>query len=235
MSTRALAAVAVVVPVHNERALLARCLDALEAAVAESPVPCVVRIVLDRCSDGSAEIAACHPFPVVLLEANSVGRARRAGVDSALAALVALPAERVWIANTDADSVVPRDWVRVQCDLAVRGADVVLGTVRPDFDDLSAAHRRHWLRRHSRGAPAGKTYGANLGVRASSYTAVGGFGDRVLGEDVQLVEACRALGSVVVASDEAEVVTSGRTVGRAPGGYADFLRVTAESLASGAS
>jgi glycosyltransferase involved in cell wall biosynthesis len=233
MSGGAITAMAVVIPVHNERALLARCLAALERAVSESPLPCAVRVVLDACTDGSAEIAAQFPFPMVRIQANAVGAARRAGVDSALEGLGAWPADRVWIANTDADSAVPARWLSTQRDLADRGADVVLGTVRPDFDDLSEAHRRHWLRSHTRGAPAGNTHGANLGVRASAYLAAGGFPHLVSDEDVQLVEACKRNGAVVVASDRAEVLTSGRTVGRAPGGYADFVRMTAAGFASG--
>jgi hypothetical protein len=50
---------------------------------------------------------------------------------------------------------------------------------------------------------------------------------------VQLVDACRRLGATVVASDAAEVLTSGRFAGRTPGGYAGYLRDQARRLRLG--
>lgn len=227
MTPPPIGAVVIVVPVHNEAELLGRCLTALAAAVEETSLPCVVRIVLDACTDESASIAAQHPFTVVTADANAVGAARALGIRSALHALDGLdrlPPERIWIANTDADSVVPPSWITVQRELAEGGADMVLGAVRPDFDDLSPEHREHWVRTHPRGKPAGNTHGANLGVRASTYLAGGGFAAVESDEDVGLVDACRALGAVITATDDAEVMTSGRSEGRAPGGYAAFVK-----------
>lgn len=230
MTRASIRAVAVVIPVHDEAALLERCLNALGAAVAAARVPCVVRIVLDACTDESADIAARHPFPVVPVDANAVGAARANGVSAALAALPHVPPQRVWIANTDADSVVPVNWIALQLELAAAGADVMVGTVRPDFDDLTEDHRRLWLDTHEPGKPNGHTHGANLGVRASTYLQAAGFDELVEHEDVRLVEACRAIGATVVASDAAEVVTSGRFTGRTPGGYAGYLREQALRL-----
>lgn len=231
MTASAVRAILVVVPVHDEEALLARCLASLQRAVDAVQVACQVRVVLDACTDGSDTIAAQHPFTVLRSDANAVGAARDLGIASGLAALARVPAERVWIANTDADSTVPANWLAVQLELAAAGADVVVGTVRPDFDDLTAEHRQHWLDTHVRGVPNGHTHGANLGVRASTYLAAGGFGALAEHEDVRLVDACRDLGAVVAASDAAEVVTSGRFTGRTPGGYAGYLREQQRMLA----
>lgn len=217
-------AAVVVVPVHDEAALLERCLHSLAAALRPIDVVAEVRIVLDRCTDGSARIAERHPFAALRSEANTVGVARARGIASGLTALVGVPAERIWIANSDADSMVPANWLAMQLALADAGADVVVGTVRPDFGDLSAAHQRRWLDTHTSGAPNGHAHGANLGVRASTYLGAGGFREWPEHEDVHLVEVCRSLGATVVASDAAEVVTSGRLVGRTPGGYAGYLR-----------
>jgi len=224
VSGSSIEAVIVVVPAHDEADLLERCLTALAPAVAATVVPCEVCVVLDACTDGSAEIAERHPFPVIHTDANSVGTARARGVRSALAALPHLPPDRVWIANTDADSVVPANWLTAQVELADAGADVIVGTVRPDFDDLTVDHRLLWLDTHTAGVPNGHTHGANLGIRASMYLLAGGFSDAVEHEDVRLVEACRQRGARICASDTAEVVTSGRFAGRTPGGYAGYLR-----------
>ena len=221
MSAPSIEAVIIVVPVHDEQTLLHRCLVSLTAAIARAGVPCEVRVVLDACTDGSGEIAATHPFEVVVAEANAVGAARSLGIRSGLRSLTATPSDRVWIANTDADSSVPANWLSVQLDLAAAGADVVVGTVRPDFDDLRPPHQRLWLDTHTPGMPNGHTHGANLGLRASTYL---GFSDLDEHEDVLLVDACRRAGAAVCATDAAEVLTSGRFIGRTPGGYAGYLR-----------
>lgn len=230
MTRTSIRAVVVVVPVHDEAELLERCLMSVSASVAAVRASCQVRIVLDACTDASADIAARHPFPTLRVAANAVGAARAAGVRDGLSAVSHVPAHRVWIANTDADSVVPVNWLVVQLELAAAGADVVVGTVRPDFDDLSEEHRRLWLDTHEPGRPNGHTHGANLGVRASTYLQVAGFGELVEHEDVRLVEACRSAGADVRASDANEVVTSGRLAGRTPGGYAGYLRDQAARL-----
>lgn len=233
MTADPIAAVVLVVPVHDEAALLGRCLTALGAAVSAVDVPCEVRIVLDACTDESAAVSARHPFPIVHLAARAVGAARAGGIRQAMADLAHVPADRVWIANSDADSVVPANWLSAQLDCADAGADVVVGTVRPDFDDLSPGHRRLWLETHTPGLPNGHTHGANLGLRASTYLAAGGFTPVGEHEDVQLVDACRRMGASIVASDAAEVLTSGRFVGRTTGGYAGYLRDQARMLRVG--
>lgn len=220
----AIRGVIITVPVHNEEALLRRCLSSLTRAVAASPVQCEVRVVLDACTDGSAKIAAEFPFDVIEVELTQIGATRSRGIASGLERLSQLPLGEVWIANTDADSAVPSNWIGAQIEAAARGVDVVVGTVRPDFDDLTPAHQQLWLDTHLPGEPNGHTHGANLGLRASTYVEAGGFPALAEHEDVRLVEACRKLGAVVLASDAAEVITSGRFVGRTAGGYAAYLR-----------
>ncbi len=232
MSRSGVKAVVVVVPVHDEQELLGRCLDSIAVAVAAADLPTHVEVVLDACTDDSAVIAAGYPFAVSHIDAHLVGRARAHGIEAALAVHSRVPERAIWIANTDADSVVPANWLTVQLELAKAGADVVIGTVRPEFTDLHPRHQQHWLNTHTPGQPNGHTHGANLGIRASTYRSVGGFAELAQHEDVGLVEACRRAGVAIAASDAAEVITSGRTVGRTPGGYAGFLRAQAEMLAS---
>lgn len=231
-----LAAVAVVIPVHNEDALLTDCLAALSAALAHTGrthphVRLCPVVVLDACTDASEDIARSWPLRTLRIDARNVGTARRAGVSDALAALGDVSASAIWICTTDGDSTVPVTWLSHQLELRAAGADVALGTVRPDFADLTAEHAAHWVATHPRGYPAGNVHGANLGLRADIYTAVGGFADLDQHEDVELVRAARDLGARVVATDENEVVTSGRFWGRTPGGYAAFVRATHERIA----
>jgi glycosyltransferase involved in cell wall biosynthesis len=236
---RPIAGVAVVVPARDEAELVARCLASVREArlllagpasagrAGHEEVRVVTVVVADDCSDETASIAAALPdVTVVETRLRSVGAARSEGARLALERLAALgvPGDAVWIANTDADSAVPPAWLTSQLDLADgEGADVVVGTVRPDFADLSPAQVAAWLSRHTPGRPNGHVHGANLGLRASVYAAAGGFGELDLHEDVELVARARAAGAVVVASEAGEVLTSGRQVGRTRGGYAGYL------------
>lgn len=229
-------AMVVVVPVRNEERLLARTLAALTAAVEEveaARLRCEVRIVLDACTDASGEIAARFAFPIIECSAVRVGAARRLGIAAALDVLDGVDDSRIWIANTDADSRVPVHWLTRHSAVA-EVADVYTGTVRPDFDEIPAFQQRHWLSTHAPGRQNRNVHGANLGLRARTYLDAGGFAELGEHEDVDLVARCRARGAAIFGDDSAEVITSGRYVGRTAGGYAEFLRRQASQLSDGA-
>jgi glycosyltransferase involved in cell wall biosynthesis len=218
--------VVVVVPARNEGALLGRCLHSVAAAVREleaRPGPRArVVVVLDACDDDSETVARGFDVDVHPITARSVGAARAVGVAHALAGV---PGDRgrTWIASTDADSQVPPHWLTDQVGHADAGADVVVGTVRPDPDDLSPGALDVWSATRVVGRPNGHVHGANLGVRADVYERVGGFSLQPEHEDVDLVRRIDVHGARIVACDRADVLTSGRTAGRTPGGYAGYL------------
>lgn len=230
----AIEAIGVVVPAHDEEELLGACLAAL-ARAAEMARPLVreVRtwVVLDACRDRSEEIARAAGVDIVRIDACTVGRARAAGVEALTAAFADVPPARLWIANTDADSTVPPHWLTDQLRLADAGADVVIGTVRPDFRDLSAEQSAAWWATHTPGVANGHVHGANLGIRASALLTAGGYAPLAEHEDVDLVERMRRAGAVCAASDAAWVQTSGRAFGRTDGGYARYLREDLIALA----
>lgn len=224
-------AAVVVVPVNDEEALLEGCLAALARAVASvTGIAVTVVVVLDACTDGSAEIARRHDVTTIEIGDHNVGAARRAGIERARRELAIEPGE-LWIATTDADSTVPPNWLSHQLALAARGDDVVLGNVRPDFVGLSAEHVAYWHATHPSGVPLGNVHGANLGVRASVYDQAGGFARLPEHEDADLVERARVCGARITASADAVVITSARFDGRTPGGYAGFLRGRAAEFA----
>jgi len=225
--------VGVVVPARNEEARLPRCLDALVTATTvfqqRHPAGPAVRIivVVDLSTDRTLHVAEQWPgIEVVLSESGRVGAARAAGVDHLLGSETqgGRPPSSVWIACTDADSAVPADWLEHHLQTAGRGAQMLLGTVRPDAGEIQVAVLEDWRRRHVLGDGHPHIHGANLGVRGDIYCAAGGFADTPVDEDVLLVRAVRAAGGLVVSSGQSPVSTSARTEGRASGGFADYLR-----------
>lgn len=220
--------IGVIVPARNEAERIEACLASIQAAVSAVAVPCHVIVVADSCDDATVELASrFEGVHVMTTNAGAVGPARALGVRRLLAG-TRTPGERLWIANTDADSIVPENWLVAQLALANDGSDVIVGTVRPHEAEYPDELWPQWRRRHPAGKANGHVHGANLGVRASAYCAAGGFPSLAEHEDVALVEALSDFR--VVASAEAEVVTSARLDGRTPGGYAEYLRREREEL-----
>lgn len=216
-----IAAVVVAVPARDEEQRLPAALQSIGAAL--PPVSVVVVVVAaDACVDRTAAVAEAHGALVVRCDRGRVGGARdaavRAGVEAA-----GLPPQAVWIANTDADCVVPRDWLAVHLAAARTGAVLLRGSVRPD-DELAPELSRAWRLANPPLDPHPYVHGANLGVRADAYLAAGGFPDAPVDEDVALVLAVEALGLPVLSTDLAPVRTSGRLDGRTGSGFAAYLR-----------
>jgi glycosyltransferase involved in cell wall biosynthesis len=227
--------VVVVIPARNEEELVGACLRAVARAVAHTHTvlgeraPLIrVEFVADHCTDSTAVVARGFDGVRVLERATgapvgNVGAARAAGVTAGLDQ-IAGPRDRVWLAHTDADSRVPENWIVEQLAMAADGADLMVGTVRPDFADLSPSQVMRWNATHFPGQPNGHVHGANLGIRADLYLAAGGFLPQSEHEDVDLARRALLAGARSVPTDCCEVITSGRSVGRTPGGYAAFLR-----------
>ena len=222
-------AVAVVVPARDEERLVGACLDSVLHATrvlraAHPEVRTHVVVVLDVCRDDTAAVVARRPgVQAITSGAGNVGEARAVGVEAAAAWAASRRAGRVWLANTDADSEVPRHWLLTQWRLAAEGRHLVVGTVSPRAGDLSSDVLAAWHARHSSADGHQHVHGANLGFSLEAYRSVGGFAPLPAHEDVELVEAMRRAGLSQVATGAIDVSTSGRRAGRAPVGFASYL------------
>src|SRR5271165_4201025 len=149
--------IGVVIPVHNEEALLGDCLQSVRQAAADPLLdaePVEVVVVLDACTDRSAALAIQHKAQILSLNARCVGAAR------ALGATWALDFGARWIASTDADTIVPPNWLSAQLEL---DADAACGEVRvDDWSGHPHGVRERFL--HSYRAEEHHIHGANLGV-----------------------------------------------------------------------
>jgi glycosyltransferase involved in cell wall biosynthesis len=235
----------IVVPARNEEELLPGCLAALRTAVAapgRSGTPVRVVVVADGCTDDTVALARAGGAVVLgggRAAVGNVGAARDAGVRWLLAdaATAGVPPERLWVATTDADSVVPPDWLVLHETAAASGVDAVVGTVavgdwtghRPEVAAAFEAAYSAWRS----GGPAPvhpHVHGAHLGVRGSAYLACGGFPAVPVSEDVALVRALEGVGATILRTPASPVLTSARRVPRARGGFGDDIDRMASDL-----
>lgn len=226
--TEVLEALAVVVPAHDEEALLPAALAAVRTATlhpALRRLRVLTVVVADHCRDNTASLAREAGATVVTGSFRNPGQARAVGVRRALREL-GPSASHAWIATTDADSEVPADWLAHQLARAREGWEAVVGTVMlpprsPLADRLRTRYEAtrpsdgEWYHPH--------VHGANLGVTAHAYLSVGGFPPLGVGEDHALVDALNRAGHRVLTTAACPVLTSARVRGRARGGFADDL------------
>ncbi|AKS36840.1 glycosyltransferase [Mycolicibacterium goodii] len=208
--------IVVVIPAHNERAHLPMSLRAMVTAAMCVPVPVQIVVVLDACTDGSEELAGDFGSDVhfVSIDAGNVGAARAAGF--AYARSLRPDTARTWYATSDADTAVPADWlVEMTTTAAEFDADMVLGGVRVGGRDFSESNDH--------------VHGANMGFRSDAYWSVGGFRALKTSEDAELAERFEAHGMSVHRDGDLSVETSARRSGRAPDGFADYLRELART------
>lgn len=223
---------AVVIPARDEEELIGRCLQSVirarnQLSLDRPAVCCRIVVVLDSCHDGTRwVVSATDGVQVVSCHVGRVGEARALGVAHALEDLPDRLLTNCWIANTDADSIVPENWLTCQWQLCEGAVDAMIGTVQPDPADLSADQWQRWTATHQPGRPNGHVHGANLGLGASAYQRAGGFSAVAEHEDNMIIARLKACGGILVASDACQVITSGRRIGRTPGGYAQHLGVS---------
>ena len=231
-ATRKIEAVRIVIPAHNEAALIGGCLDALAVAM-EHPalggLDVAPLVVLDDCHDTTASLCRGDTLAVSF---RNVGATRAAGFDHARRGFAP---EQLWLATTDADTRVSPAWLAAQIELAQAGADAVFGVVDVDdweghepgvrarFELLYAGTRPG----DSPGHP--HVHGASMGIRASTYLAAGGFSALSVGEDQDLSDRLDAMERTrVVRTTEVRATTSARRRPRAVGGFGTLLCALAQ-------
>ncbi|HEY4463240.1 MAG TPA: glycosyltransferase family A protein [Streptosporangiaceae bacterium] len=230
------AAVGVVVPAHNEEDLLPRCLAAVRRAErALGGIPVHLVVAADACSDRTAELAREAKAAVVETGARCVGAARAAGMREVLRLTGHLDPSSVWLATTDADTLVPPDWLRMQLAYAAAGWDAVVGTVLvTDWSEHSPAVRRLFEQRYGDSTDThSHVHGANLGFTVRAYLAAGGFGPLPTAEDHAFVQSLTAAGGRIARTGQISVATSARRAARAPLGFGLLLTTLAGASGTG--
>ncbi|MEG8038566.1 glycosyltransferase [Sphingomonas sp. LR60] len=236
-------AMAICVPARNEAARLPRLFEALERLAVPAGTTVHVCVLLDTCTDRSAEVAmayagrASHRVHVASVggSAANAGIARHAAMTLGIAAV---PRGGDILLSTDADSWPGTDWLLATV-AALDAADLVAGDVQRRAGPQDRAQDRieryyarlYALRRRidPLGWEACATHhhasGANMAMRVDTYKALGGFAPVASGEDARLLDDASRAG-LRVRRDAASIVhTSARRHGRAVGGLATALQM----------
>jgi hypothetical protein len=226
----------VVLPIHDEEELALAALDSIDraiAAVSHDFVTTGIAIVLDACSDRSSGLVAewrhrslhrdANRFvEIVTTNVANVGHSRKLGCAALLRAWAGIPPAAIWLASTDADSEVPRDWISGQLSVRREGGQVWVGPVSVhDWSGRSAGTAEAWRRQYEN--ECRPIHGANFGINAATYLDAGGFAEMPTGEDRDLYERTVTLGAVIRHDPQLRVVTSSRRRARAPEGFAHAL------------
>ena len=223
------------VPAHDEKDRVERCLRSiLAAADALDPgIEVVVVLAADNCSDETEQIAGSlaandRRLRVVSGCWRGAGAARAAAIANGLATVQAAAlgaADSIWIATTDADTVVGPDWLLRQVAHAENGIHAVAGTVDLfDDADRTEAVVATFADNYLIGASTHlHVHGANLGIRGDAYLDVGGFPPIALAEDHAIWSLLEHEGYRCLSALDMAVSTSARLRGRAIGGFADTI------------
>ncbi|MDF9863391.1 GT2 family glycosyltransferase [Methylorubrum pseudosasae] len=239
----------IAIPVRNEAERIARCLTAIDRQTGLAPGRLGLVLFLNNCTDDTAEIVArlvpALSIPVRVIERVHAGAhagwARRAAMDAAVAWLEAegTASATATLLTTDADSIVPPDWVAANLAALEAGADAVAGRVelipeeaallppslpaRGRLEDTYDALITEMEARidpdpHDPWPCHRTTIGASLAVRLPAYRDVGGMPEIPLGEDGAFVGALLQRGFRVRHDRAVLVLISARLTGRAAGG-----------------
>lgn len=200
--------VTVVIPAHNEEALLPRTLAALHAAAGEvlaahrPPLDSIdVLVVDDASTDATPRIARDSGAGVVSIARRQIAAARNAGARASTGE---------WLIFLDADTVVPAGVLTAALQALAAGA--AGGGAMPRFDGAVPAYARVMLPICTSALRlAGATGGCFLFCTRSAFEAAGGFDEALFAsEELGFCRRLRRSGRVVILRER--VLTSGRKV-----------------------
>ena len=238
VAARGLSAI-VVVPARDEEELVGSCIRSLCAQHGIEGIVWEILLILDGCSDQTAERAregldrvggpALHEVHV---DGIGAGWARAHGMNLACGRLLGAGAPGGLIATTDADTRVAPRWLANQIKALAAGAEAVGGRIELGDDavlldaaTLSERADRHAARMASLGDEAKHPFfgGASIGISARAYESVGGMEPLIALEDEAFERRLTRARLRIARPADVQVTTSARTTGRAPRGLSTDL------------
>jgi glycosyltransferase involved in cell wall biosynthesis len=193
--------VSFVVPAYNEEALIGTCLTAIIAEISRTGCRAEIIVVNNASTDATYDIASSYPDVKVVDESSrGLVQARAAGFRAA---------KGRYIANIDADTILPEGWLGRALEEFAHHADLVAMSGPYAYYDLPkwaqltatgffhSAYLAHLLSR-SLGGRGSIMQGGNFIVSKSAFEAAGGFNSdfRFWGEDAELARRLNKVGVV---------------------------------------
>ena len=213
--------IGIVIPAHNEAMTIAKCLASVRAAIEELPsiIEVYTLVVLDSCTDNTESIVKAAGIDYLCCNYQCVGQVRNIGIRHAITN------DATWLACTDADSVVPIDWLVRQIEhISHQPTDMICGVVDIDsWAHLTPQTRKDYIAHYQDKMGHRHIHGANLSFSTETYLTVGGFAPIPCHEDVDLVRKFEVQGYAITWSNSVRVMTSSRLQARATEGFAAFL------------
>ena len=192
--------VSVVIPAYNEEKSIGSCLKAFTRQLAITPFEIV--LVDNNSTDNTVEIASKFltklDLKIVSAKKQGRGAARVAGFKVAKGEI---------ILSTDADTIIPRDWI---ANYLKHFENPKIVAVTGPWKIKSKSKVRNFTAYHFQRLSLACLTGLNFGIRKAVYKKSGGF-DVTLNaqEDIELTPRVRKLGKIMYAKDVA-VLTSAR-------------------------
>ena len=187
-----------IIPAHDEEALLGGTLETLAASAAALGEPYEIIVVDDDSTDRTAEIARAHGVRVVGVRLRHIAAARNAGAREAQGEILVF---------VDADTLVPSSVLNAAVAAVRHGA--VGGGAMPVMDSAPRWAARMvtavvWILRTARWAA-----GCFVFARRDAFERAGGFDERYFAsEEIHLSRALKRQGRFVILDDR--VITSAR-------------------------
>lgn len=192
---------AVIIPAYNEQVLLPRTLASVNRALRDVLDPIAVLVVNNASTDLTGEIAEEFGASLVNEPKKGIGRARQTG-------LLATPPDTSYILTTDADTVVPVNWINIHLEgIAIAGLTLTYGgtSLLSDFGNSfketqmlslyqQAALINRWIKRVINKPNTGACnmcFGRELAFNVGGYNTTLG-----AGEDLDIARKLSALGRI---------------------------------------
>ena len=195
---------AFVIPAYNEEALIGACLQSVREEIARYPFADAIEVVVvdNASTDRTGEIARSVPGVTVVYEGKKgLGAARAAGLANSTAPFVA---------NIDADSIVPPGWLGIALDAFEKDETLVCVSGPYIYHDLDAFDRAlvegfYWI---TKGIYFLNRYvfrvgsvvqGGNFVFKRAAWDAVGGYNRDIVfyGEDTDIAVRLSEVGGVL--------------------------------------
>ena len=209
--------VSVVIPAYNEERSIKLCLTAFTKQTTNAPFEVI--LVNNNSTDSTLEVALTFKDKINLKIINEKkqgrGAARVTGFRKAKGSI---------ILSTDADTVVPRDWIK---NMLKHFENPKVVAVTGPWKIRSRSKVRNFTAYHFQRLSLPCLTGLNFGIRKEIYDKVGGFDPTLKAqEDIEITPRVRKLGKIKYSKDVVVLTSSRRYRNGLLKGLWDYQKVS---------